>query len=153
MDINRLRKIEKIIFENKIYKALNLKILLVYILFIVIYLSRPNLYKIDNSIVDIIVGSIANFIPSMLFSIIGILHIIPLITGELKAINNVKNLMIVNLINLLVFILIEYHHVIFESGNWGNLDIIATILGIVIASIYYFRVKDKFSDIGNKELL
>jgi len=108
---------------------------------------RPNLYALGNDAVDLIVGAIPNFIPSVLFSIIGIYYLIPFITGKFQMICESKYLLIVSFINLLVFILIEYIHVILELGNWDNIDILATVLGILLASIYHFRIKEEYGRI------
>ncbi len=139
--------VKKTLINHKKYKRLNSYILITYCVFISLYMFRPNLYALGNDAVDLIVGAIPNFIPSVLFSIIGIYYLIPFITGKFQMICESKYLLIVSFINLLVFILIEYIHVILELGNWDNIDILATVLGILLASIYHFRIKEEYGRI------
>jgi len=141
------KAVKTILFEHKNYKRLAIYILLSYVIFILVYLNRPSLYELDNSILDLIIGSIPNFIPSILFSVIGIFYIVPLVTGVFNSIENRKYLLIISSVNLIMFILIEYFHVVLSSGNWDNIDIVASVLGIVIAYIYYKKVKSTFSSI------
>ncbi|MGB3368969.1 MAG: hypothetical protein WBA54_15835 [Acidaminobacteraceae bacterium] len=139
------KSIKTILFEHKSYKRLAIYILLSYGLFILLYLNRPALYDYGNTYLDLIIGSVANFIPSILFSLIAIFYIVPLLTGTFKTIANKNYLFLISAINLSVFVLIEYVHVLLSLARWDHIDILASIIGIVIAYVYHSKVKSTFS--------
>lgn len=139
----KLKNANNKLFSNKAYKNLNRLIVLVYIFFMLIYVFRDNLYKLDSSYITLFAGTAPNLIPSFLFTLIGVFYIVPL----LKGINSVDKSMVIwliNSINIIVFILIEYIHVIFKLGSWDNNDIIASLIGIALATVIYFKTKNNF---------
>lgn len=108
-----------------------------------IYVFRDNLYKLDCDYITLFAGTAPNLIPSLLFTLIGVFYIVPL----LKGINSVDKSMVVwliNAINIIVFLLIEYIHVVFKLGSWDNNDIIASLIGIALAMVIYFKIRNNF---------
>ncbi len=101
-----------------------------YIIFMLLYFFRNNLYKINNHLLTFFLGITPNLFPSFLFTII-------LYTNfASKKINKNKLLFIINLSNLFLFLLIEYLHLLFNLGYWDNYDILASIIGIIFASFF-----------------
>jgi len=47
-------------------------------------------------------------------------------------------------LNLVLFSSIELMYVIFVLGVWDNKDIMATIIGIVIATLSYYKIRKLF---------
>lgn len=43
------------------------------------------------------------------------------------------------MLNIIIFALIEYLHIIFNLGVWDNKDIIASLIGIIMATTIYFK--------------
>lgn len=139
----KLKNANNKLFSCKAYKNLNRLIVLVYIFFMLIYVFRDNLYKLDSSYITLFAEVAPNLIPSFLFTLIGVFYIVPL----LKGINSVDKSMVIwliNAINIIVFILIEYIHVVFKLGSWDNNDIIASLIGISLATVIYFKTRNNF---------
>lgn len=146
--MNNLIKNEtwKTLFDNKkAYKYLKGILLAIYILFMLIYMFRENLYKIGNDYVTLFSWTAPNLIPSFLFTLIGIFYIVPILYKTTKIINDFKFILLINVINMSVFILIEYLHVILNLGVWDNKDMIASFIGIIIATSVYLKFKKFFT--------
>ena len=81
--INKLRSVEenKHFLGQKPYKALNTIIILIYGLFILIYLTRASLYKLNNQYLTLFAGTAPNLLPSFLFTLIGVFYIVPYFKG------------------------------------------------------------------------
>lgn len=144
--MNNLRKdlTWKTFFDKKAYKYLKGILLSIYILFMLVYMFRENLYKIDNHYITLFAWTAPNLIPSFLFTLIGIFYIVPILYKTTKIINNFKFILLINIVNMSVFILIEYLHVILNLGVWDNKDMIASFIGIIIATIVYLKFKKFF---------
>lgn len=140
--INNLRvsKTNSKLFSSKPYKNLNKIIIIIYILFTFVYLFRQSLYKLDNQYITLFAGTAPNLIPSFLFTLIGIFYIVPYFKG-IESINNSRFLWLINVLNIFVFLLIEYMHVLFKLGKWDNYDIIASLIGILLSTIIYFKFR------------
>lgn len=136
--------INKQLFSNKAYKNLKLLILVIYMLFILVYITRETIYNIDNSYFTLLAWVIPNLIPSFLFTLIGIFYVIPIIYKSKQPILRSKFVWIINLINISAFVLMEYLHVILNLGFWDNLDIAASLIGIIIATSIYYNYKTAF---------
>jgi hypothetical protein len=134
----------KTLFDRKAYKYLKGTLLAIYILFMLVYMSRENLYQIDNHYITLFAWTAPNLIPSFLFTLIGIFYIVPILYKTTKIINNLKFILLINIVNMSVFILIEYLHVILNLGVWDNKDMIASFFGIIIATIVYLKFKKFF---------
>lgn len=131
----------KTLFNNKTYKLLNVIILLIYILFIFVYMFREDLYKLDIEYITLFIWVAPNIIPSYLFTLIGIFYVAPILFKTSNILNSSKVIWIINIINIITFIFIEYIHVIFNLGVWDNKDIAASLLGILLATISYFKFR------------
>lgn len=130
--------------KNKCYKVLTSGILFLYILFIFIYVFRETLYALNNPYITIFAWTAPNLVPSFLFSIIGIFYIVPILLNEKESYNDIKYLWIVNILNLIIFSFVEVIHVIFDLGVWDHKDIMATIIGIILATLSYYKIRNLF---------
>lgn len=128
--------------KNKYYKVLTWEILLLYIAFIAVYAFRDALYGINNQYITLFVWTAPNLIPSFLFTLLGIFYVVPLLLNEEESFNNTKYLCLVNFLNIIIFTIIELFHVIFDLGVWDNKDIIATLIGIVLATLIYYKLRN-----------
>lgn len=128
--------------KNKCYKVLTKGILLLYIVLMLVYVFRDVLYALNNPYITIFAWTAPNLIPSFLFTIIGTFYILPTLLNEKKSYKHPKYLWIVNVLNLVLFSSIELMHVIFDLGVWDNKDIMATIIGIVLATLSYYKIRN-----------
>ena len=143
----KLSKTNKQLFRSKPYKNLNRLIVAIYILFILIYLFRESLYKLNNEYITLFAGTTPNLIPSFLFTLTGIFYAVPYFKG-IDSINKPIFIWLINVFNIIFFSLIEYIHVVFKLGTWDNNDIIASIIGIVFSTVIYFNSRKKFIEEG-----
>jgi glycopeptide antibiotics resistance protein len=60
------------------------------------------------------------------------------------SINKTKYILVINIVNMLVFLLIEYLHLIFKLGLWDNNDMIASLIGIILSTVAYFGIRKEF---------
>lgn len=143
--INNLKvsKVNRNLFYSQPYKTLRKVIIIVYVLFMIVYMFRENLYKLDSKFITLFAQTAPNLIPSSLFTLIGIFYIVPFLKG-IDSINVPMLLWVVNIINIIVFSLIEYMHVVFKLGSWDNNDMIASLVGITISTVIYFKIRKKF---------
>lgn len=139
----KLKNINSKLFSSKSYKNLNRLIALTYIFFMLIYVFRDNLYKLDSSYITMLAEVAPNLIPSFLFTIIGMFYIVPLLNGA-NLTNKSRVIWMINSLNILCFLLIEYIHVVFKLGSWDNNDIIASLIGIAVATGVYFKLRKNF---------
>lgn len=144
IDNLKLRKTNKTIFKSKSYKVLNRVLIVVYVLFMLVYMFRENLYKLGNEYISLFAETAPNLIPSFLFTLIGIFYIVPFFKG-IDSINKTMFIWLINAVNIIVFLLIEYLHVIFSLGSWDNNDIIASLIGIIVSTVIYFKFRKNFS--------
>lgn len=138
----KLNKIDKSLFSSKPYKYLYKSILAIYGLLMIVYVFRDKLYQLDNKYISLFAGVAPNLIPSFLFTLIGGFYGMPIIFKGNSSINKSKFIWKVNLVNIAVFALIEYLHVVFKLGVWDNNDMIASLVGIIIATIVYYKFKN-----------
>lgn len=108
-----------------------------------IYVFRDNLYKLDSSYIALFAEVAPNLIPSFLFTLIGMFYIVPLLKG-IDSVGKSIVIWLINAINIIVFLLIEYIHVVFKLGSWDNNDIIASLIGIALATVCYFKLRKSF---------
>ena len=142
--MNNLKLSNTDIFSSKAYKCLNRIILVIYVLFMLIYMFRENLYKLDNQYITLFAWTAPNLIPSFLFTLIGIFYVVPKLFKTTNVISNSKFIWLINVLNMIIFALIEYLHVIFNLGVWDNKDMIASLIGIIVATIIYFKFRKSF---------
>lgn len=131
------------LFNRKPYKNLNKIIIVIYILFILVYVFRENLYKLDSQYITLLAGVASNLIPSFLFTLIGIFYIVPFFKG-IDSINKQMFIWLINALNIMLFLLIEYMHLVFKLGTWDNNDIIASLIGMVFSTVIYFKSRKNF---------
>lgn len=144
IDNLKLRKANKTLFRSKSYKALNRILIVVYVLFMLVYMFRESLYKLGNEYISLFAETAPNLIPSFLFTLIGIFYIVPFFKG-IDSINKTMVIWLINAVNIFVFLLIEYLHVVFNLGSWDNNDIIASLIGIIVSTVIYFKLRKNFS--------
>ncbi len=82
IDNLKLRKTNKTIFKSKSYKVLNRVLIVVYVLFMLVYMFRGNLYKLGDEYISLFAEPAPNLIPSFLFTLIGIFYIVPFFKGS-----------------------------------------------------------------------
>ena len=139
----KLIKSNKNIFSNKPYKALSKVIIVIYGLFMLVYMFRESLYNLNNQYITLFAGTAPNLIPSFLFTLIGIFYIVPFFKG-IDSINKPIFILLINAFNMIIFLLIEYLHVIFNLGSWDNNDMIASLIGIIISTVICFKLRKNF---------
>lgn len=142
MNKSKLNNNDKTLFNTKIYKCLKVTILVTYILIMLVYIFRQNLYRLDNYCINLFLWTAPNLIPSFLFTLIGIFYVIPILFKTTNGIINSKFIWLINMLNISIFAAIEYLHVIFNLGVWDNKDMIASLIGIIVATIIYFKLKE-----------
>ncbi|WP_315115283.1 hypothetical protein [uncultured Clostridium sp.] len=140
----KLNKTNKTLFSSQAYKRLSKIILIIYGLFMLMYAFRENLYKLNNQYITLFAWTAPNLIPSFIFTLIGIFYVVPMLFKATDVINNSKFIWLINVLNMIIFALIEYLHVIFKVGVWDNKDMVASLIGIVIATIVYFKFRKFF---------
>ncbi|WP_332559035.1 hypothetical protein [Clostridium sp.] len=143
----RLNARSKSIFNCKTYKNLSKTIILIYVLFMSVYVFRHMLYKLNNEYITLFAETAPNLIPSFLFTIIGMFYVVPVLFKDIALINESKFLWVMNALNIIIFLLIEYLHVIFNVGSWDNKDIIASLIGIAFSTIIYFKIRNLFTNL------
>jgi len=130
------------IYESREYKNLTRILLTIYGLFMMVYMFREELYAMNNQYITLFVWTVPNLVPSFLFTIIVMLYVLPGILGDRRVINKSIYLLIVNLINITIFGIIEYIHVILKLGEWDNKDMVATCVGITLATFTYYKLRE-----------
>ena len=138
------RKLDADFFKSKSYKYLKLGVLILYALFMMVYPFRSNMYSLNNQYITLFAETAPNLIPGYLFTIVSVFFIVPMLNLEEKFISRPNLIWVINLINIIIFILIECLHIVFNLGMWDNNDILATIIGISLATITYHKLKDYF---------
>ena len=138
----RLSKANRNFFNSQPYKTLRKVIIIICVLFLIVYMLRENLYKLDNKYITLFAGTSPNLIPSSLFTLVGIFYIVPFL--GIDSINKPMFIWFVNALNIIVFSLIEYLHVVFKLGVWDNNDMIASLIGILVSTAVYFNIRKKF---------
>ena len=109
-----------------------------------VYIFRENLYKLENKYITLFAETAPNLIPSFLFTLIGMFYAVPILSKYNDSINKPKFIWLINILNMIVFVFIEYLHVVFNLGTWDNNDMIASLIGIIISTIIYFKSKKAF---------
>ncbi|MEG1797349.1 MAG: hypothetical protein RR262_12705 [Clostridium sp.] len=112
-----------------------------------VYVFRHMLYKLNNEYITLFAETAPNLIPSFLFTIIGMFYVVPVLFKDIALINESKFLWVMNALNIIIFLLIEYLHVIFNVGSWDNKDIIASLIGIAFSTIIYFKIRNLFTNL------
>jgi len=140
----KISNTDKTLFYGKSYKYLKGSILAIYVLFMLAYIFRQNLYRLDNYYITLFAWTAPNLVPSFLFTLIGVFYIVPILFKTTYAISNSKFIWFINVLNMSIFALIEYLHVIFNLGVWDNKDMIASLIGIIVATIIYFKFRKSF---------
>lgn len=141
--MRKMSKPIKSLFSTKSYKTLTRIVIITYALLTIVYMFREKLYKLDNQYITLFAGTAPNLIPSFLFTLIGMFYAIPFMKGA-DSINKTKYILVINIVNMFVFLLIEYLHVIFKLGLWDNNDMIASLIGIILSTVVYFGIRKEF---------
>lgn len=149
MSNSKFGKINKDIFNSKPYKNLSKIIVVIWILFGPIYLFRDNLYNLNNKYITLFAETAPNLLFSFLFTLIGIFYILPHFKG-INSINKPQFILLINVINIIVVLLIEYIHVALNLGSWDNNDIIVSLIGLGLSTTTYFKLRKNFLKIYNK---
>ena len=146
---SKFGKTNKEVFSSKQYKDLSKIIIMAWVLFALLYAFRGELYNSNNQHITLFAETGPNFISSFLFTLISIFYVLPYFKG-IDSINKPTFICIINILNIIVFLLIEYGHVILKLGAWDNNDIVASLIGLVFATIIYFNIKKSFLKIYDK---
>lgn len=146
---SKFGKINKEIFNSKQYKDLSKIIVMSWVLFALLYAFRDDLYNLNNKHITLFAETGPNFISSFLFTLIGMFYVLPYFKS-IDSINKPIFIWLINLLNLIVFLLIEYGHVILKLGTWDNNDIVASLIGLIFSTIVYFNLRKNFLKIYDK---
>lgn len=143
--INKFKseKINNKPFSSKSYKSLSKFIVVTYILFALVYIFRDKLYELDNQDITLFAETAPNLISSFIFTLIGVFYILPFLKGP-DLINKPIFIWSINVVNIIVFSLIEYIHVVLNLGEWDNNDIVASLIGIIFSTAIYFKIRKRF---------
>ena len=118
----------------------------VYCLFMLVYVLRESLYKLNNQYITLFAETAPNLIPSLLLTLLSIFYIVPMFFKDNDSINKPIFIWSINILNMAIFSFIEYLHVVFNLGTWDNNDMIASLIGMIISTIIYFKVRKFFVD-------
>jgi hypothetical protein len=140
----KLGYITKNLFTHRAYKYLNRALVTVYILFFIVYMLRDKLYKLDVEYIMLFAWTAPNLIPSFLFTVVGVFYIMPAIFTNIDVINKSRFIWLINLVNLSIFALIEYLHVILNLAVWDNEDMIASLIGTLLSTIACYKWRGFF---------
>lgn len=133
-------RISKKFLNSKPYKDLNKIIVLTWVLFSFVYIFRENLYCLNNQYINLLLAVAPNLLASFLFTLIGMFYVLPYFNG-IDSINNPICILLINLLNIIVFSLIEYGHVLLDLGYWDNNDILASLIGLLFSTVVYFQLR------------
>lgn len=128
-------------FRSKPYQSLTRFMVVIYLLFMAVYLFRDSLYKLQNPFVTLFAGTVPNLIPSFLFVLVGVFYAAPLFFSGGDMYKKPVFIVSINALNVAAFSLIEYLHVVFQAGVWDNNDILASVLGGLVATIVYYKIR------------
>ncbi|MBL4938538.1 hypothetical protein JK636_22805 [Clostridium sp. YIM B02515] len=101
------------------------------------------MYNLNNQYITLFAGAAPNLIPSFLFTLIGVFYIVPFFKGT-DSIDKPIFIWLINALNMIVFLLVEYLHVVFNLGSWDNNDMIASLIGIIVSTVIYFKLRKNF---------
>ena len=146
----RLGKVNNKFVNSKSYKNLRNIIVATSVLFMMVYIFRTNLYELNNQPITLFAETAPNFFASFLFTLIGMFFILPVINNT-DPISNPKIICIINALNIIIFSLIEYIHVALNLASWDINDIIASLIGILLSTAVYFKLRKSFLGTYNRE--
>ena len=127
-------RISRKVLNSKAYRDLNKIIVVTWILFSLVYAFRANLYNLSNQYITLLAEVAPNLLSSFLFTLIGMFYVLPYFKS-IDSINKPIFLWLINLLNIIVFSLIEYVHVILNLGSWDNNDIVASLIGLIFSTV------------------
>lgn len=117
-------------------------------MFASIYIFRDNLYRVNNQYITLFAETAPNLTASILFNLMAIFYAIPFFKG-IDSIRETRFIWLVNVLNVIVFLLIEYIHVVLNLGSWDNNDILASLIGIIFSTAIYFKLRKGFLEISD----
>ena len=146
----KLGKVNNEFVNSKSYKNLSNIIVATSIIFMLVYAFRTNLYELNNQPITLFTETAPNLFVSFLFTLIGMFFILPVINNT-DPISNPKLIWIINALNIIILSLIEYIHVALDLSSWDNNDIIASLIGILLSTAIFFKLRKSFLETSNKE--
>ena len=146
----RLGKVNNKFVNSKSYKDLRSIIVITCLIFMLVYLFRGNLYQMNNQLIVLFAETAPNLIMSFLFTLIGMFFVLPFFKG-IDPIRKPMVIWIINAINIIIFSLIEYVHVVLNLASWDNNDIVASLIGIIFSTTIYFKLRKSFLETHDKE--
>lgn len=146
----KLGKVNNKFVNSKSYKNLRNIIVETSVIFMLVYAFRTNLYELNNPSITLFAETAPNLFVSFLFTLIGMFFILPFI-NNIDPISNPKLIWVINALNIIILSLIEYIHVVLDLGLWDNNDIIASLIGIMLSTAIYFKLRKSFLETYNKE--
>ena len=145
----RLGKVNSKFVNSKSYKNLRNIIVATSIIFMLVYAFRGSLYGLNNQLITLFAETAPNLIFSFLFTLLGMFFALPFYKN-IDPISNPMLIWIINALNIIISLLIEYIHVVLDLASWDNNDIVASIIGIVLSTAIYFKLRESFIDTYNK---
>lgn len=139
----RLGKVNNKFVNSKSYKNLTYIIVATCVIFMLLYAFRSDLYKLNNQFITLFAETAPNLIASFLFTLIGMFFVIPFFKST-DPINKPMFIWLINGLNIIVFSLIEYAHVVLNLAAWDTNDIIASLIGIMLSTAIYFNLRKSF---------
>lgn len=147
----RLGKVNNEFVNSKSYNNLRNIIVVTCILFMLIYAFRASLYEINIQLIKLFAETAPNLFASFLFTLIGMFFVLPFF-NSVDPINKSRFIWIINALNIILFSLFEYVHVILNLASWDNSDIIASLIGIIISTAIYFKLRKTFLETYDNQL-
>lgn len=139
----RLGKVNNKFVSSKSYKDLRKVIITTLILSMLVYIFKDNLYKINNRYIILFAETAPNLIASFHFTLIGMFYILPFLK-DIDPISKPAFVWLINVLNIIIFSLIEYGHVVLNLGSWDNNDIVASLIGLMFSTAIYFKLRNDF---------
>lgn len=139
----RLSRVNNEFVNSKSYKNLRNTIVATCAIFMLVYAFRTNLYGLDNQLITLFAETAPNLFASFLFTLIGMFFVLPFF-NNIDPISNPRFIWIINVLNIILFSLFEYVHVVLNLASWDNNDIIASLIGISLSTAIYFKLRKPF---------
>ena len=140
MNSSKSGKVDKKYLKSKQFKDISRVIVLIYLLLAGVYVFRDNLYRLNNPYITRLTETAPNLMGSILFNLIAIFYVVAYFRA-IDSINKPILIWLVNLLNIVFFLLIEYVHVVLDLGSWDNNDIVASLIGMAFSTAIYFKLR------------
>jgi hypothetical protein len=138
---------KRAVVKHPHYQAFIRAVFFGYIPLIAVYLLRGQMYAMDNDLVTLLAGVMPNLAGSFMFTLLVMLTIANR-RNSIAWLSNRTLIWRANAANLAMFLLIEMGHIWLNLGVWDNADMIASVLGIGLASLFVIWAARAYKDLA-----